>query len=81
MPAFYEMVVERLECPANHWPMTGDYISADVSTAQACEIRAVQVRSGISEAADLPGDVKPFAVIDAFADLPGRWGRTRIAGR
>jgi ribonucleotide monophosphatase NagD (HAD superfamily) len=55
--------------------MIGDDIVGDVGAAQACGIPGILVRTGKFRDADLDGDIRPDAVLDSIADLPG-WLRT-----
>ena len=71
--AFFEAALERLSCSAAETLMIGDDIQGDIDAAQACGIRGIQVRTGKFRASDLGGPVKPFAVLDSFADLPAWW--------
>jgi HAD superfamily hydrolase (TIGR01458 family) len=53
--------------------MVGDDVKGDIGGAQNAGISAVLVRTGKFRPDDLEGDVKPDAVLDSIADLPGCW--------
>lgn len=55
--------------------MIGDDIVGDVQGAQNAGLRGLLVRTGKFRPADLKGDIKPDAVLDSIADLPGWWQR------
>ena len=71
--AFFDAALDRLAAEPGRALMIGDDIVGDVDAAQRRGIRGIQVRTGKFRAADLEGDIEPFAVIDSFADLPGWW--------
>jgi len=71
--AFFAAALSRLQCSADQALMIGDDISADTDAAQQCGIRAIQVRTGKFRAADLEGEIKPYALLDSIADLPQWW--------
>lgn len=72
-PAFFDASLALLGCPAERTLMVGDDIVGDVDAAQRCGIRAIQVKTGKFRDADLEGEIRPYAVLDSFADLPGWW--------
>lgn len=72
-PAFFESSLARLGCSAEQTFMIGDDIVGDIDAAQRCGIRGIQVRTGKFRDADLAGAIKPYAVLDSFADLPAWW--------
>ena len=53
--------------------MIGDDVRADVGGAQAAGLSGILVKTGKFRDADLGGDVKPDAVLESFAELPGWW--------
>jgi HAD superfamily hydrolase (TIGR01458 family) len=68
---FYGAALAALGTPASRTLMVGDDIEADISGAQAAEIRAVLVRTGKFREADLVrAPAPPYAVLDSIADLP-----------
>ena len=75
-PAFFESSLARLGCNAGQTFMIGDDIVGDIDAAQRCGIRGIQVRTGKFRDADLGGAIKPYAVLDSFADLPAWWAKT-----
>jgi len=75
-PAFFESSLARLGCSAGQTLMIGDDIVGDIDAAQRCGIRGIQVRTGKFRDADLDGAIKPYALLDSFADLPAWWAKT-----
>ncbi|MDH3387065.1 MAG: TIGR01458 family HAD-type hydrolase [Gammaproteobacteria bacterium] len=75
-PAFFEAALEMLGTSADRALMIGDDIAGDVDAAQRCGIRGIQVKTGKFRDADLDGSIKPFALLDSFADLPAWWRQT-----
>lgn len=75
-PAFFESSLARLGCSAEQTFMIGDDIVGDIDAAQRCGMRGIQVRTGKFREADLCGAIKPYALLDSFADLPGWWEQT-----
>lgn len=73
--AFFESSLARLGCVAAQTFMIGDDIVGDIDAAQGCGIRGIQVRTGKFRDADLGGAIKPFALLDSFADLPDWWAK------
>jgi phospholysine phosphohistidine inorganic pyrophosphate phosphatase len=71
---FYRTAVEALDVPADRAVMVGDDVRTDVGGAQRAGLTGVLVRTGKFTPADLEGDVRPDAVLDSLADLPGWWG-------
>ena len=74
--AFFAASLDLLHCSARQAYMIGDDIVGDIDAAQACGIHGIQVRTGKFRAADLNGEIKPFAVLDSIADLPAWWQQT-----
>lgn len=74
--AFFESSLARLGCSAGQTFMIGDDIVGDIDAAQRCSIRGIQVRTGKFRDADLGGAIKPYALLDSFADLPDWWTQT-----
>ncbi len=72
-PAFFSAALTRLDRSAERALMIGDDIVGDVDAAQRCGIRGIQVKTGKFRPADLDGCIKPYAVLDSFADLPDWW--------
>ncbi|MCP4876409.1 MAG: TIGR01458 family HAD-type hydrolase [Gammaproteobacteria bacterium] len=71
--AFFESSLAKLQCDAEQAFMIGDDIVGDIDAAQNCGIRGIQVRTGKFREADLDGPIKPYALLDSFADLPSWW--------
>jgi len=74
--AFFETSLAILQCDAGQTYMIGDDIVGDIDAAQNCGIRGIQVKTGKFRDADLNGRIKPFALLDSFADLPAWWAQT-----
>jgi HAD superfamily hydrolase (TIGR01458 family) len=74
-PAFYATAVDTLRVPTDQVVMIGDDIHTDVEGAQRAGLAGVLVRTGKYSASDLIGGVRPDAVLDSVADLPGWWSR------
>lgn len=74
---FYETALSLLGCPADATIMVGDDIRGDIGGAQAVGIDGILVRTGKFRPADLRGKIRPAAVLDSVADLPGWWGGDR----
>lgn len=71
--AFFRAGTNRLALPAERVVMIGDDIEVNIGGAQAAGLKGALVRTGKFRAADLEGPVRPFAVLDSIADLPGWW--------
>ena len=71
--AFFRAGANRLALPASRVVMIGDDIEVDIGGAQAAGLKGVLVRTGKFRPADLEGPVRPFAVLDSVANLPGWW--------
>ncbi|MBT8436903.1 MAG: HAD hydrolase-like protein, partial [Gammaproteobacteria bacterium] len=74
--AFFESSLASLGCSAGQTLMIGDDIVGDIDAAQRCGIRGIQVRTGKFRDADLGGAIKPYVVLDSFADLPAWWAES-----
>ncbi|MGA2716710.1 MAG: TIGR01458 family HAD-type hydrolase [Bryobacteraceae bacterium] len=70
---FFRAGTERLALPAEQVLMIGDDIEVDIGGAQAAGLKGALVRTGKFRPADLNGSVRPFAVLDSIANLPGWW--------
>ncbi len=70
---FFRAATERMELPAEQVLMIGDDIEVDIGGAQAAGLKGALVRTGKFRASDLEGPVRPFAVIESVANLPGWW--------
>lgn len=75
---FYRSAVQALGTTESEVVMVGDDIRTDVGGAQQAGLAGVLVRTGKFSAADLRGDVRPDAVLDSIADLPGWWRRRTL---
>lgn len=71
--AFFDSALKRLNSPAERVLMIGDDMVADIGAAQACGIRGIQVKTGKFRQQDLDSTIRPFALIDSIASLPGWW--------
>ena len=72
---FFEAALERLGMPADRVLMIGDDIRGDVGGARSAGLHAVLVKTGKFRPQDLESDIRPDAVLDSVADLPGWWSR------
>lgn len=72
-PQFFEAALDALDLPAAEVVMVGDDVRTDVEGAQRAGIGGILVRTGKFTPADLEGDVRPDAVLDSVAELPGWW--------
>jgi len=71
---FFATALEMIGCRAGEAVMIGDDIKSDVGAAQAAGVgSAILVRTGKFKNQDLTSDVRPDAVLDSIADLPGWW--------
>ncbi len=70
---FFRTAVERLGVPAGRVWMIGDDIRGDVEAAQRAGLHGVLVRTGKFRPADLASGVRPDAVLESIAALPGWW--------
>lgn len=77
--AFFESSLAILQRSAAQTYMVGDDIVGDIGAAQRCGIRGIQVRTGKFRDEDLNSGIKPFTVLDSFAELPA-WWQQRAAG-
>jgi phospholysine phosphohistidine inorganic pyrophosphate phosphatase len=73
--AFFHAAADRLGVPSAEILMVGDDIESDIAGAQSAGMRAALVRTGKFRSLDLEGAVKPEAVLDSVANLPGWWER------
>ena len=71
--AFFEAALALLQASTDQALMIGDDIVGDVDAAQRCGILGIQVRTGKFRDTDLGGIIKPYALLDSIADLPGWW--------
>lgn len=70
--SYYEAALEAVDADAELTWMVGDDLEADVAGAQACGMRTVLVRTGKFREDELEeSGVRPDAVLDSVADLPG----------
>lgn len=70
---FFETALQQLGASAAETCMVGDDIRGDIGGAQKLGIRGVLVKTGKFRPDDLAGDIRPAAVLDSFAKLPGWW--------
>jgi phospholysine phosphohistidine inorganic pyrophosphate phosphatase len=71
--AFFRAGADRLTLPAEQVLMIGDDLEVDIGGAQAAGLKGALVRTGKFRPSDLDATVKPFAVLDSVANLPGWW--------
>lgn len=71
--AFFTGAAEQLGLPPGAVVMVGDDLHADIAGAQAAGVQGVLVRTGKFRPADLEGGIRPDAVLDSVAGLPGWW--------
>jgi len=70
---FFEAALARLGIDAGEAVMVGDDLRADVGGAQAAGIDGILVRTGKYRGEEAAGDIRPVAVLDSVAQLPGWW--------
>ena len=70
---FFEMALTTLGSTAAATWMIGDDVRSDIGGAQRAGIRGILVRTGKFRPADLELDIRPEAVLDSIAGLPGWW--------
>lgn len=76
---FYQAALDRLGERASNAIMVGDDIRGDVDGAQRLGIHGILVKTGKFRPSDLKLDIRPHAVLDSVADLPGWWMHNRSA--
>lgn len=69
--SFYQSAVEMLGVEGKDLVMVGDDIRGDIEGAQQAGLHAVLVRTGKFREEDLSLGIRPDAVLDSVADLPG----------
>ena len=70
--AFFHAAAAKLALPAGDLLMIGDDIDADIGGAQAAGLKgALRKKTGKFRPSDLEGGVKPDAVLESVAELPG----------
>jgi HAD superfamily hydrolase (TIGR01458 family) len=70
---YFQAAATKLGVPPEEILMIGDDIDIDVGGAQRAGLRGALVRTGKFRLADLNHAVKPDAVLDSVAALPGWW--------
>ena len=70
---FFAAALAKLGVGVAETVMVGDDLRADVGGAQAAGIDGVLVRTGKYRGEESAGDIRPAAVLDSIADLPGWW--------
>lgn len=70
---FYQQAMQACACRAEELMMIGDDINVDVAGAQKAGIDGVLVRTGKFSEQNLMGNIKPYAVLESFADLQSFW--------
>lgn len=70
---FFRAGTDKLLLRPEEVLMVGDDIETDIGGAQSSGVRGALVKTGKFRAADLDGNIKPFAVLDSVADLPDWW--------
>jgi HAD superfamily hydrolase (TIGR01458 family) len=71
--AFFLAGAQALGLEPGQLVMIGDDIRGDVEGAQKAGLKGVLVKTGKFQPQDLDAGVKPDAVLDSIADLPGWW--------
>ncbi len=74
--AFFREAVHLLGVAPDAAVMVGDDIKSDIDGAQEAGLKGVLLRTGKFRARDLAGTIRPYAVLDSVADLPGWWRDT-----
>jgi HAD superfamily hydrolase (TIGR01458 family) len=72
--AFFHAATRKLGVAPSETVMIGDDIVTDVGGAQQAGLKGVLVKTGKFQPGDLESGVKPDAVLDSIATLPGWWG-------
>ena len=72
---FFRAAAERLALPVGQVLMIGDDLEADIGGAQAAGLKGALVKTGKFRPSDLPGPVRPYAVLNSIASLPNWWPR------
>lgn len=70
---FFESALAKLGVEARETVMVGDDLRADVGGAGSAGIDGVLVRTGKYQGEESVDDIRPAAVLDSIADLPGWW--------
>ncbi len=70
---FFEAALSELGSAAEETWIVGDDIHTDVCGAQNIGIRGILVKTGKFRESDLDLKIRPYAVLDSIADLPGWW--------
>lgn len=71
--SFFQTAAQQLQQAPEQLLMIGDDIQGDINGAQQAGLKAIQVRTGKFQPADLQQGIKPDAIIDSIADLPDWW--------
>jgi ribonucleotide monophosphatase NagD (HAD superfamily) len=74
---FYQAALDLLGEPASNAIMVGDDIRGDVEGAQRLGIHGILVKTVKFQPSDLELDIRPYAVLDSVANLPGWWTRNQ----
>lgn len=77
-PDFFAVALNTIGCTAADTLMIGDDLVGDVLGAQDAGLHGMLVKTGKFRRQDLEADVKPEAVLDSIADLPGWWSETQL---
>jgi phospholysine phosphohistidine inorganic pyrophosphate phosphatase len=72
-PEFYATALAAIGCKPDETAMIGDDVVGDVGGAQRAGLPGVLVRTGKFRPGDLDGEIRPDAVLDSVAALPGWW--------
>ncbi len=72
-PEFFAAALARIGCEPGEAVLVGDDVVGDVQGAQRAGLRGLLVRTGKFRESDLDIGIRPDAVLDSFADLPGWW--------
>ena len=76
---FYQAALQTLGVSAEHAYMIGDDIRGDVDGAQQAGIKAMLVKTGKFQSADLQLGITPLACLASVAELP-QWWQNTVAG-
>ena len=70
---FFEAALATLGVEASEAVMVGDDIRGDVDAAMQAGLSGIQLRTGKFRPRDLELGIRPTAVLDSIAELPGWW--------
>jgi HAD superfamily hydrolase (TIGR01458 family) len=70
---FFDAALDLISASTAESFMLGDDIVGDINGARSVGINGILVRTGKFRETDLKSPIKPFAVIESIAGLPGWW--------